>query len=182
MFHPHTWRVFFVNPKCNLRVSVFLVKLVQLLYTPPPPSPCSCPRTFCKVMDTQIWKIMDYKSHRYFKNKQTRGSGTKETSNICNTDAALFLFISFDPSSWMLIHNTIPIPLLLQGGQTQILSWIIPWYLTHAWKTFISAFVLQHKSSWTMFHFAFYFEYPNHITKKHPGMDDILFVKSTSSI
>ena len=129
---------------------------------------------------------MDYKSHRYFKSKQTRGSGTPDSSNICNTHAALFLFISFDPTSWMLICNTIPTPLLSRGGQTQILSGIIPCHLTCTYKTFISDFVLQHKSpamcSRTMFGFGFYLLYPNHVTKKHPGMVAILFVKSSSSI
>lgn len=186
LFHPHTWWVFFVNPKCNLRISLYLVKLGQPLCISLPPSPCTGPHTSCRVMDTQIWKITDYKSHRYFKSKQTRGSGTQYSSNICNTHADLLLFISFDPTSWMPICNTIPVPLLSQGGQTQILSGIIPWHLTCTSKMYISDVVLQHKSPamcfWTMFGFGFYLVYPHDITKKHPGMDVILFVKSSFSI
>lgn len=125
---------------------------------------------------------MDYKSHRYFKSKQTRGSGTQDPSNICNTHAAFFLFISFDPASWMLICNTIPIPLLSWGGQTHILSGIIPWHLTCTCKMLISNFVLWHKSPAMCLLRGFYFVYLNHVTKQHPGIDTILFVKSSSSI
>lgn len=137
-------------------------------------------------ISTMISLLTPYKSHRYFKSKQTRGSGTQNSSNICNTHAALFLYISFDPASWMLVCNTIPISLLSLGGQTQILNGLTLWHLTHTCKVFISNFVLQYKSStlcsWTTFGFGFYPVWPNKVTKKHPGKNGVLFVKSRSSI